>query len=116
MNGAKAAPSPSTPARIEGWARWLAGCSFGCIGMVLAYVLVRVGMRVFLPQPAPATLVWVEHSPLLTSLGVAAFLAGMALIAGFGWVATDPLNAGRWLVRLTLVALIAILMQGLLVP
>lgn len=100
----------------EGRGRAMATVAFACAGFGVAYAMVRTLMALQGRRESPASVLWVEHSPQRWSLLIALWLAAMAALAGWLAVTRAPDRAPLWLSRIVVVALVAILAQGMLAP
>lgn len=85
--------------------------------IALAYAVVRLAQVAFFPpEPDPATVIWATKAALFWRFWIGAYAAGMVGLGAFAWSGVRPEAAARWLVRLVVVAAIAIAAQGAFVP
>jgi hypothetical protein len=96
--------------------RLLLALAAACAAAVIAYAAVRSVEAALFPEPNPAIVIWSERSGFLWRSAIALYIGGMGAFGAYALAARSPSAAARWLVRAVLLAAIAIVAQGALLP
>lgn len=90
--------------------------AFAFAATVLGYAVVRVVSAAFFPEPSPAIVVWSERSAFVWRSALALYIGGMGAFGGYALAARSPSAGAQWLSRAVFAAVIAIVLQGTLLP
>jgi hypothetical protein len=96
--------------------RLLIALASACAAAAIGYAAVRVAETAFFPEPNPAVVIWSERSGFVWRSAIALYIGGASAFGGYALAARSPEVAARWIARAVLIAAIALLAQGALLP
>jgi hypothetical protein len=94
----------------------LVGIAAGAATSVLTYAALRGVERALFQEPNPAMLIWSDRNPFFWRSAIALYVGGAAVFGGYALANRAEVAASRALLGLVTAALLAIAIQGALLP
>ena len=94
----------------------LVGLAAGAATSVVTYAALRGVERALFQEPNPAMLIWSDRNPFFWRSAIALYVGGAAVFGGYALVNRSEAAAARALLALVTVAVVAIVVQGALLP
>jgi hypothetical protein len=94
----------------------LVGVASGAAASVLTYAALRGVERALFQEPNPAMLIWSDRNPFFWRSAIALYIGGATVFGGYALANRAEAAASRALLGLVTAALLAVVIQGALLP